>query len=156
RNGASDSLEVRFVAGVNCCFPDESCSAHRLATAQCLWFPPRSGTRLGRGAPLDANYRQRGRGGHRRRCIVRRAWIKSTERQSGCCTFVLHLRERDVTPKCQDEALVHESVRCLAVKRSGSLYQLAIKSMISPTKARIEPSIMRIQFIKVQRRERIL
>jgi hypothetical protein len=44
-------LGDRFVDSGHCCFPGESWFAHRLTTAQCLRFPPRSGMRLARGTP---------------------------------------------------------------------------------------------------------
>jgi hypothetical protein len=44
-------LRRSFHAGSICCFPDESRFAHRLATAQCLRFLSRSGTRLARARP---------------------------------------------------------------------------------------------------------
>lgn len=42
-------LEGRFTQRVMLPFPGQSWFARHLPTAQCLWFPPRSGTRLARG-----------------------------------------------------------------------------------------------------------
>jgi hypothetical protein len=42
------SLEGRSRSGSSCGLPGQAWFAHRLATAQCVWFPVRSGTRAAR------------------------------------------------------------------------------------------------------------